>query len=185
MADDRVTVCSRADCDDKAKAHGLCKRHYDRERGPRHRHREDRVLVTRARNRAHAELAKRHPDEYAEILEVKLADVRAQDAELRRVAEQIGAEPVRDGRVLRLKSGPPADDEDVTDRIVVVPACPRCDEYHANGHRCLHCGATPSRVIRDRAGAILIPADLSDERLDAAIRAGNRRRQPEQEGETA
>jgi hypothetical protein len=172
--------CERADCDEPQKAHGLCQRHYDRERssarGPRRR--EDRVLTTRARNRAVARLIMKHPEEFDRLYHECLTSVQAEDAELRRVAKQTGAEPTNDGQVLRLKRGPAAEDEEIVDRIdPAPPPCRDCTTYHQSGHYCLHCGALPSREIDDgsKFNTILVPADMTDERIKAAVERGNRR----------
>lgn len=174
--------CERAGCDEVQKAHGLCQRHYDRERsgarGPRRR--EDRVLTTRARNRAVARLIAKHPEEFDKLYHECLTKVQAEDAELRRVAAETGAVPTNDGQVLRLKRGPAAEDEEIVDRIDLTPHCPECELYHVDGHHCLHCGALPSRAIFDEATQrlqhpalpLLVPAGLTDERIKAAVEQG-------------
>lgn len=177
-------ICERGGCENVQKARGLCKKHYDRERGapPRaHRHREDRVLALRARNRAVARLVKLHVEEFRALYEETIVEVLAEDVELRRVAEAMGAEPTDDRQVVRLKRGPAREDEEIADRIELGPACSQCEVYHGRGHHCLHCGALPSRAIVDsnRFSPILVPAELSDERLAAAIAKGERRRGPD------
>lgn len=171
--------CDRAGCDEPQKAHGLCQRHYDRERssarGPRRR--EDRVLTTRARNRAVARMIAKHPEEFDRLYHECLAKVQAEDAELRKVAAQTGAEPTHDGQILRLKRGPAAEDEEIVDRIdPAPPPCELCSTYHDAEHHCLHCDATPSRLVDDGSGfnPMLVPADMTDERIKAAVERGKR-----------
>lgn len=127
-------VCERHGCGRPHKARGLCQRHYDEERGDSrnggtHRHR---ILEQRARNRAEADLVRRHREEYLELLEVHRAEAK-------RDAEQYGAWP--------LKPGPRAPDEGMTERLLEL-VCPRCAAAHAADDTCPACGT----ALHRRAG---------------------------------
>lgn len=143
--------CARGDCDRPAERKGLCRKHYDRERGPRHRHREDRVLANRARNRAVTALVKAHPVEFQMLLEAARAEVAREHAELLKVAVAMGAEPTGDRRVVRLRPGPPTSDEDSpADRIAsgdTQRGCASCSRYHERGHGCPVCGTKPQILV--------------------------------------
>lgn len=136
--------CARGDCDRPAERRGLCRMHYDRERGPRHRHREDRVLANRARNRAVTALVKAHRAEFTRLLEAAKVQVATEHAELLMVAKAMGAEPTGDRQVVRLRPGPPTSDEDdISERITTPSTCDRCETYHQRGHACPVCGTKP------------------------------------------
>lgn len=158
--------CERGDCDRPIKAHGLCQLHYDKERA-RHRHREDRVLPTRARNRAVAALIRAHPEEFKERLAKSLADVHAEHALIVELAKEHGVDVTNDARVFRLRRGPTGDDEQIEDRAILQPAesgCPACHRTHDRGHFCPECGTTlgqpvergtSPKPLRDRAEELL------------------------------
>jgi hypothetical protein len=101
-----------------------------------------RVVKTRARKRALAELARRHRDEFQLLLcehETKAmqeAEKIAADPRARRVYSG-GSEPVR------LRRGRPAEGENLADRID-VGRCPECIRYHDSGHVCANCGRSPN-----------------------------------------
>jgi hypothetical protein len=100
-----------------------------------------RVVKTRARKRALAELARRHPDEFRLLLRehetsaMQEADNIAADPRARRVYSG-SSEPVR------LRRGRPAQGETLADRID-VGRCPQCIRYHDSGHVCANCGRSP------------------------------------------
>lgn len=138
-----TSTCERASCDRPVKAHGVCQMHYDRERS-RHRHREDRVLATRARNRANAALIKAHPAEFAALLMTANDEVREEHARIVAFAEEMGVD-VDDQRVFRLRRGPVAEDEAAEDRAQLQPheaECSFCSRVHDRGHDCPECGTT-------------------------------------------
>lgn len=172
--------CDRGSCDQPAAKRGLCTKHYERERG-RHRHREDRVLPTRARNRAVSRLITAHREEFDRLYLAALAEVTQENEELKKACEANNAEPTNNKRIYRFKRGPKPEDEEPEDRIVPAQlTCEQCDGYHAGGHRCLHCGSLPSRKIIDdpKKSPILVPADMTDERIAAAVaRSGGLSRQ--------
>jgi hypothetical protein len=100
-----------------------------------------RVVKTRARKRALAELARRHPDEFRVLL-------REHETTAMQEAEKIAADP-RARRVyrgssepVRLRRGRPAEGETLADRID-VGRCPQCIRYHDSGHVCANCGRSP------------------------------------------
>jgi hypothetical protein len=100
-----------------------------------------RVVKTRARKRALAELARRHRDEFRLLLwehettAMQEAEKIAADPLARRVYSG-GSEPVR------LRRGRPAVGETLADRID-VGRCPQCIRYHDSGHVCANCGRSP------------------------------------------
>lgn len=136
--------CSQAGCDRRVKALELCQMHYDRHRSRHGRRREDRVLPTRARNRATAALIKAHAEEFQRLYDDALAAAAEEDARIRAVAEQVGAEVSNDRQIIRLKRGPVADDETPEDRALLMdePACSFCARTHDRGHSCPECGTT-------------------------------------------
>lgn len=161
-----MNKCSHAGCDRPVKAHELCQMHYDRHRSRHGRRREDRVLPTRARNRATSALVKAHVEEFQRLYEAALADVQAEHARLVAFAEEQGVEVSKDGQVLRLKRGPVAEDETVEERALLndEPACKFCARAHDRGHACPECGtavgmpverATSTKDVRDLADRIV------------------------------
>jgi hypothetical protein len=100
-----------------------------------------RVVKTRARKGALAELARRHPDEFRLLLSehetkaMQEAEKVAADPRARRVNSG-GSEPVR------LRRGRPAEGATLADRID-VGRCPQCIRYHDSGHVCATCGRSP------------------------------------------
>lgn len=153
--------CERS-CGRPVKAHGLCQMHYDRERS-RHRHREDRVLATRARNRANAALIKAHPDEFVELLAKSTEEVQAEHARIVALAEEAGVEVADAKRVFRLKRGPAAEDEEPEDRAQFAPpGCGFCSRAHERGHACPECGTTLGMPV-ERATSPKPVRDLADE----------------------
>jgi 8-oxo-dGTP pyrophosphatase MutT (NUDIX family) len=157
--------CSQGGCDRPIKAHELCQMHYDRHRSRHGRRREDRVLPTRARNRATAALIKAHADEFKTLYDEALASVTAEDARVRALAEEMGVDVSNDGAVFRLKRGPVAEDEDVEDRALLTdePSCRFCATAHDRGHSCPECGttvgmpverATSTKDVREHADAL-------------------------------
>lgn len=149
-------TCTAVGCDVAAVAKGLCRRHYGRERDRlRHRHRDDALLRTRARNRAVARLIDAHPDEFAELFAEEKVNAEREAEQLAAAAPQ---EPVSvqtlprasatvsvsAPRPVRLLSGPRPDDQAPVDRIRAdVGRCARCQAYHDRGHRCADCGSAP------------------------------------------
>jgi hypothetical protein len=151
--------CEVGGCDREVKAHAQCQMHYDRERG-RHRKREDRVLPTRARNRAVAALIKEHPEEFAKYLASALAEVQAEHQRIVALAKEQGVEVADARRVFRLKRGPVADDENVEDRAQFADPvqCPSCDGYHESAHACPACAErqrTPDKSPKERIRDLL------------------------------
>lgn len=137
-------TCERGDCGRDVKAHGMCQMHYDRERQRHSRRREDRVLATRARNRATAALVKAHAEEFADLLTSAAEQVREEHARIVALAEEMGVE-VDDKRVFRLKRGPAAEDQAVEERAELQPheyECSFCSRVHERGHGCPECGTT-------------------------------------------
>ena len=122
--------CGRLGCDKPHKAHGLCQSHYDRERADHRRNHLDRLVLTRARQRARQQLVQRHPDEFQELFKT----------ERERALEQAS----RLGKVL-LRPGRTAADQDEEDRVRLLEfACPRCALGHvaaASEDGCPLCGA--------------------------------------------
>jgi hypothetical protein len=100
------------------------------------------ILNVRARNRAMAELARRHHAEFRELLDYFLKIVHAE-------AEQLAAAPTADryskAQTVLLRPGQRRPDQDLSDRIDVA-RCPHCVTYHDRGHRCENCGAEPCAV---------------------------------------
>jgi ribosomal protein L32 len=100
-----------------------------------------RVVKTRARKRALAQLARRHPDEFRLLLS-------EHETKAMQEAEQIAADPrarqVYSGssEPVRLRRGRLAEGETLTDRIDVA-RCPQCIRYHDAGHVCANCGRSP------------------------------------------
>lgn len=148
-----MNTCGHDDgCDRAVKARGLCQRHYDRERA-RHRHRDDRLVHTRARNRAASELIQRHRVEFEDILVQKLVEAKAEHEELK---ASVGR------KVLRLMPGPRPDDQELVDRVTrEVGRCAKCRGFHADDHQCPVC---VERAKQRRP--------LGDERIMRALRAG-------------
>ena len=167
-----MTKCSHSGCDRPVKAHELCQMHYDRERSRAGRKREDRVLATRARNRANAALIKRHPDEFATLLQEATAAVQEEHERIVAMAQKMGVEPSNDRQVFRLKRGPVADDERTEDRVELSDptVCSCCSRIHERDHGCPECGTTLGMPV-ERATS---PADV---RTSAAVRAKTRERE--------
>jgi hypothetical protein len=100
-----------------------------------------RVVKTRARKRALAELARRHSDEFRRLL-------REHETKAMAEAEKIAADPrarqVYSGgsEPVRLRRGRPAEGETLADRID-IGRCPQCIRYHDSGHGCANCGRSP------------------------------------------
>lgn len=133
-----IGKCERGGCERPIKAHGLCQMHYDRERG-RHRHREDRVLPTRARNRAVSELIRLHKDEFEELYATALRTVREEHERIAKLAKEHGVEVADARRIFRLKRGPAAEDQEPEDRVQLTStdsSCVACGTFHAAGHAC-------------------------------------------------
>lgn len=123
-------VCAHPSCTEAVHAKGKCRRHYER---TRHRHREDKLLVNRARGRALTRLRQRYPKIYQQYYDEELAIVLDED---RRIEAATGRERTR------LLSGPHPADDDVTARVDterLVIKCKTCLNYHARGHRCPTC----------------------------------------------
>ncbi len=99
-----------------------------------------RVVKTRARHRAMAELVHRHAGEFAILLERCTHEAEAEAARIAAVpaAQRVygAAEPVR------LRRGRPAEGETLMDRID-VGRCSECATHHDRGHACPYCGAQP------------------------------------------
>jgi hypothetical protein len=126
-------LCRTPSCQEPALAKGLCSRHYEQQR---HRHRDDQLLRTRARNRATKRVLDFCSELYAEFFEQELAIAKReqQDLELRGVPANA-----------RLKPGPKPKAESATleERIREVGTCISCINFHARGHICPSCGARP------------------------------------------
>lgn len=99
-----------------------------------------RIIRTRARHRARAELVELHRDEYDDLVEFFI-DVVTEEAQ--RLAQQPeAAEHYPDDEPVRLRPGRRLPDETPLDRIDVA-RCPECADHHDRGHRCRACGAAP------------------------------------------
>ncbi|VXC07074.1 hypothetical protein [Aeromicrobium sp. 9AM] len=105
---------------------------------------ENRVIYKRARNRAYADLVKRHADEFNALLEDHKAKALAELEELREAAATQRDEDVA---LPRLKPGPKRNtDSSVVDRLDVA-RCPHCHSYHDHGHECETCGDVPVELV--------------------------------------
>lgn len=121
---------------------------------------DDKVLKTRARNRATVALVKAHKGHYNALYETALVEVYAE-------AEQLGTltdpDPHQPGRtVVRLKGGRRAIGETVLDRI--REQCTRCATYHEAGHECPTCAA--ARARKTAPIVLTRPAPLVDSKPD-------------------
>lgn len=136
-------TCERGSCDRPQVAHGLCRTHYGREYDQsRHRHREGKVLRSRARSRAVTQLVAAHREEYDRLFAAAEIAVREEAARLAAIAAAAGAEVTGDRKVLRLRPGPASiDDEPVEDRVRLIQPvqCKTCDNFHESGHKCPTC----------------------------------------------
>lgn len=126
-----MSACSIAGCPRAALSRGLCRTCYDRQRNYEQPVTEDRVVYRRARQRATAELLKRHADEFEVILQATVRQVRLEVDNLREHG---------DGNVVKLKPGPRPAGETAVDRID-VGNCPDCASHHDRGHECPTCHA--------------------------------------------
>lgn len=147
--------CERGGCDRPVHARGMCSRHYNREvesARPRHRHREDRVLASRARNRAVAALITAHRDEFEKLYADARAAVAEEHARLEELARANGLDP--NNGVVRLRVGPRPDDVPVEDRIRERGpiTCPHCSALHQDGHVCAECGITLEVLVEPPRG---------------------------------
>lgn len=97
------------------------------------------VLRSRAQARAHRDLKEAHEGEFAVLLAFRLAEVKAEAAEL---AETPEAAEHFTGTVPRLTGGRRRESQTALDRIDVA-RCPDCVRHHDGGHACGTCGATP------------------------------------------
>jgi hypothetical protein len=118
--------CERHGCGRPVHARNLCQRCYDAERGDAragrvHRHR---FIEQRARNRAAAALRRNHRAEYSALL-------RAEREVAEREVAQFGPS--------RLKPGPRAPDEGMTERLLEL-VCPRCAAALGARETCPACG---------------------------------------------
>lgn len=109
-----LQLCGVEDCGLVVAAHGMCRRHYDRERG-KGRVRADRVLMNRARNRASAALIRAHREEFEELLVEAQAEVVAENDRLLAAARKAGIEVK--GLSPRLKPGPLGTEQSVEARM--------------------------------------------------------------------
>jgi ribosomal protein L32 len=122
-----------------------------------------RLVRNRARSRAYAVLAERHPTEYAGLLEQET--VKAQ-AEHDRITAEAAAKGNHDATTARIKPGPKRQGETSTVERIDVARCPNCQTHHQADHQCPGCGAftprepsnptllgkpTPAWVIREWA----------------------------------
>ncbi len=98
----------------------------------------------RARHRAIADLIAWHPDEFASLLEIRLAEA-TEEAEALAATPQ-AAQHYQDSPV-KLRPGKRMPGETTVDRIDVA-RCPSCIDHHDRGHRCTECGASPQGVAR-------------------------------------
>lgn len=150
-------TCSVDGCAQPVTCKGMCRRHYDRQRG-RHRHRDDALIRTRARNRAVSRLIDAHPDEFADLFAEEKARAEAEAAELEaafsrnlvsdpeapRPDVRTSGRPASPRKPIRLLTGPRPADQRAVDRIRDdVARCTRCQSFHDQGHRCAECGSVP------------------------------------------
>ena len=101
----------------------------------------EKLLNSRARTRATAELLRLHPNEFQALLDKHRKLVQA---EADRLAASPDAARFPDG-VVRLTPGPRMSHETVEDRID-VGRCPHCIGYHDRGHACENCGQPPAET---------------------------------------
>ena len=157
-------VCERAGCTEPHKARGLCDKHYGRERG--HRSRPDRVLATRARNRATALLVAAHRDEFVTLLATCTVETQVEAARLAKLCEESGKDPWQG--IVRLRRGPKPDDQEPEDRIdlAATSSCDACAAFHRTGHACQAC--------TDQEWEVSTPLDqlTPEQRIERALRAG-------------
>lgn len=155
-------TCSVDGCAERVACKGMCRLHYDRERGRnRHRHRDDALLRVRARNRAVARLIDAHPDEFADLFAEEKARAEVEADELEAAADRdkspspvmprpdvrtsgATASPTSPRKPIRLLTGPRPAGQRAVDRIRDdVARCARCQTFHDQGHRCAECGSAP------------------------------------------
>lgn len=93
-----------------------------------------RLILRRVRQRATAELVRRHSQELKELMEVFRPVVEAE-------FESVGADTT-----VRFLPGPAAPYEEKIDRIA-DPRCEHCSTHHEHGHACEACGQAPSAPV--------------------------------------
>lgn len=98
------------------------------------------ILTGRARNRALAELAKRHRDEFRDLLDYFLRIARDEAEQLAGTATARQAYP--NAQTVRLRPGARRAGQPIEERIDVA-RCGECIGYHDRGHRCPACGSQP------------------------------------------
>jgi hypothetical protein len=106
-----------------------------------------RMVRTRARNRAMAALMTRHREEFERLYQQEFVDALQEHYTL---AAEAAAAGFPDAEVARLKPGPKRREEtSVIDRLDVA-RCPRCHTHHDEDHTCPTCGdetpVTPAKV---------------------------------------
>jgi hypothetical protein len=105
----------------------------------------NRIVRSRARQRAIAELVALHREEFDELLERHMVYVSDEFDVLQSTAK---AQRRQDTDVPRLKPGPRRiEEQSIVDRLDVA-RCPHCVKHHDRGHRCEVCGARPGEPLR-------------------------------------
>lgn len=99
-----------------------------------------RMLRNRARSRAVAVLAQRHPAEYEALYAEQLVAAEAEYDQL-----QAAAAGNHDSSVPRLRPGPVREGETKLDRLDVA-RCVRCRTHHDAEHECPNCGGVTPEV---------------------------------------
>lgn len=103
---------------------------------------EPRLVRNRARQRAAADLVKRHEAEFNDLYQMYWDEAMAEAKALAatpEAAQHYVSEPVR------LKPGARQPGEVAGDRIDVA-RCPHCIKHHDRGHVCAKCGARPTSI---------------------------------------
>lgn len=123
----------------------------------------NRLLRTRARNRATAALIRAHSDEFRNLLDFFTDAAETEAVLLAERARDTGA-----GELPRLRPGPRRNRQEAEDRIKTMWAevgkCSQCTSHHSHDHACENCGhpqpgAAPT-LIPDVRGTCSCPHPL-------------------------
>lgn len=120
-----------------------------------------RIIRTRARHRAHAELARRHRDEFRNLLD-HYTDAAECEAALIAESERASHAP---GGIPRLRPGQRKEGQATEDRInrlwAEVGKCRDCATHHSHGHACDTCGhpqpGQPAEPLPEHRGTCSCP----------------------------